>query len=253
MLFTAGHGRAWRWRRSCGSSTSIACERWTKPFVIYGVNPIVAFVGSAVMARCIYSIFKVNYARRSGSRCRRWIYRTLVRLVARRRSTRRSRSPSPSCCSGTDRARTCCTGAESSSRCDVALCPLVEPIVESRVRPCASLVPIRHARFPTLERELPPPSSQCSSSLLARALARARHHVRRRTPCSRRRAERAGRAARRCRGRRVAQRQPLTRANEGAAQAHRATPARGRVAAPAASTAWTSPRGAAGLASDLAA
>jgi len=34
---------------------------WTKPFVIYGMNPMVAFVGSGVMARCIYSIFKVNY------------------------------------------------------------------------------------------------------------------------------------------------------------------------------------------------
>ncbi len=36
-------------------------KRWTKPFVIYGMNPMVAFVGSAVMARCIYSIFTVNY------------------------------------------------------------------------------------------------------------------------------------------------------------------------------------------------
>lgn len=34
---------------------------WTRPFVIYGVNPMVAFVGSAVMARLIYSILKVNY------------------------------------------------------------------------------------------------------------------------------------------------------------------------------------------------
>ena len=34
---------------------------WTKPFVIYGMNPIVAFVGSGVLARLIYSIFKVNY------------------------------------------------------------------------------------------------------------------------------------------------------------------------------------------------
>jgi predicted acyltransferase len=34
---------------------------WTKPFVIYGMNPIIAFVGSGVMARLIYSIFKVNY------------------------------------------------------------------------------------------------------------------------------------------------------------------------------------------------
>jgi predicted acyltransferase len=36
-------------------------RRGTKLFVVYGVNPIVAFVGSAVMARCIYSIFKVTY------------------------------------------------------------------------------------------------------------------------------------------------------------------------------------------------
>jgi predicted acyltransferase len=36
-------------------------KSWTKPFVIYGMNPMVAFVGSGVMARCIYSIFTVNY------------------------------------------------------------------------------------------------------------------------------------------------------------------------------------------------
>jgi predicted acyltransferase len=34
---------------------------WTKFFVVYGMNPMVAFVGSGIMARCIYSIFKVNY------------------------------------------------------------------------------------------------------------------------------------------------------------------------------------------------
>jgi predicted acyltransferase len=34
---------------------------WSKPFVVYGMNPMVAFVGSGVMARCIYSIFTVNY------------------------------------------------------------------------------------------------------------------------------------------------------------------------------------------------
>ena len=33
---------------------------WVKPFVIYGMNPMVAFVGSAVMARLIYSIIKVE-------------------------------------------------------------------------------------------------------------------------------------------------------------------------------------------------
>jgi predicted acyltransferase len=35
---------------------------WTKPFVIYGMNPIVAFVGSGVLARCIYTLWKVDYA-----------------------------------------------------------------------------------------------------------------------------------------------------------------------------------------------
>jgi predicted acyltransferase len=36
-------------------------RRWTKPFVIYGVNPMIAFVGSGLMARMIYSILKVQY------------------------------------------------------------------------------------------------------------------------------------------------------------------------------------------------
>jgi len=34
---------------------------WTKPFVIYGVNPMIAFLGSGLMARLIYSIIKVPY------------------------------------------------------------------------------------------------------------------------------------------------------------------------------------------------
>lgn len=34
---------------------------WAKPFVIYGVNPLVAFVGSGIMARCIDSLIKVHY------------------------------------------------------------------------------------------------------------------------------------------------------------------------------------------------
>ena len=34
---------------------------WTKPFVVYGVNPILAFVGSGVMARLIYTLWHVNY------------------------------------------------------------------------------------------------------------------------------------------------------------------------------------------------
>ena len=34
---------------------------WIKPFVIYGMNPIVAFVGSGVLARIIYTLWKVPY------------------------------------------------------------------------------------------------------------------------------------------------------------------------------------------------
>jgi predicted acyltransferase len=49
---------------------------WTKPAVVYGLNPTIAFVGSAVMARCIYSIFKVTV---DGQRVslQAGIYRTL--------------------------------------------------------------------------------------------------------------------------------------------------------------------------------
>jgi predicted acyltransferase len=38
---------------------------WTKPLVVFGVNPIVAFVGSGVMARLIYTLWHVNYHGRS--------------------------------------------------------------------------------------------------------------------------------------------------------------------------------------------
>lgn len=34
---------------------------WTKFFVVYGTNPLIAFAGSGVLARCIYTLFKVNY------------------------------------------------------------------------------------------------------------------------------------------------------------------------------------------------
>jgi predicted acyltransferase len=32
---------------------------WTRPFVIFGVNPFVAFIGSGVLARLIYSVITV--------------------------------------------------------------------------------------------------------------------------------------------------------------------------------------------------
>ncbi len=40
---------------------------WTKPFVIFGVNPIVAFAGSGVMARLIYTLWKIDYQGKSQS------------------------------------------------------------------------------------------------------------------------------------------------------------------------------------------
>src|SRR5438045_3692582 len=39
----------------------VGIKWWTKPWVIYGMNPIVAFVGSGVLARCIYTLWKVDY------------------------------------------------------------------------------------------------------------------------------------------------------------------------------------------------
>jgi len=40
---------------------------WTRPFVIYGMNPILAYVGSQFMARMIYSILMVQYHGKSVS------------------------------------------------------------------------------------------------------------------------------------------------------------------------------------------
>ena len=33
---------------------------WTRPFVVFGVNPMLAFIGSGIMARMIYSILRVQ-------------------------------------------------------------------------------------------------------------------------------------------------------------------------------------------------
>jgi predicted acyltransferase len=48
---------------------------WTRPFVIFGTNPIVAFVGSGLMARMIYSILKVETAD-GRIALQAWVYRT---------------------------------------------------------------------------------------------------------------------------------------------------------------------------------
>jgi predicted acyltransferase len=52
-------------------------QRWTKFFVIYGMNPIVAFVGSGILARLLYSILKVDHHGQRVSVVEA-IYRTLV-------------------------------------------------------------------------------------------------------------------------------------------------------------------------------
>ena len=49
---------------------------WTKPFVVYGTNPIVAFVGSGMMARLIYSMLKVESGGQPVS-LQAWLYQTL--------------------------------------------------------------------------------------------------------------------------------------------------------------------------------
>lgn len=66
VLFTAG--------MACVSIATImwivdvhGWKRWTQFFVIYGTNPLVAFVGSGILARLIYSVFSVEYGGRRTS------------------------------------------------------------------------------------------------------------------------------------------------------------------------------------------
>jgi predicted acyltransferase len=51
---------------------------WTKPWVVFGVNPIVAFVGSGVMARLIYTLWKVDFGGKPVA-IEQVIYRTAFR------------------------------------------------------------------------------------------------------------------------------------------------------------------------------
>ena len=50
---------------------------WTKPFVIYGVNPMIAFVGSGMMARLIYSLWRVPNGEGGFMSVQSWVYRNL--------------------------------------------------------------------------------------------------------------------------------------------------------------------------------
>jgi predicted acyltransferase len=49
---------------------------WTKFFVVYGLNPIIAFCGSGILARCIYSIFKVQGPDGKRMALQAWIHQT---------------------------------------------------------------------------------------------------------------------------------------------------------------------------------
>ena len=60
VLFTAGMGAMTL--ATCMWVIEVLNVRWwAKPFLIFGMNPIVAFVGSGVMARCIYTVFTASY------------------------------------------------------------------------------------------------------------------------------------------------------------------------------------------------
>lgn len=60
VLFTAGMGAA-----ALGTCIwlidVLALRRWTTPLVVFGVNPLLAFIGSGMMARLIYSVIQVPF------------------------------------------------------------------------------------------------------------------------------------------------------------------------------------------------
>ena len=73
VLFTAGMGAA-----TLATCMWIIDQHrvtwWTKPFVIYGMNPIVAFWGSGAMARLIYSVIKVPCGEEAKIALQRCVY-----------------------------------------------------------------------------------------------------------------------------------------------------------------------------------
>ena len=81
VLFTAGMGAV-----TLATCMWIIDEHrvtgWTKPFVIYGMNPIVAFVGSGIMARLIYSDLQGG-VQRAADRAAGVDVSDVLRLVAR--------------------------------------------------------------------------------------------------------------------------------------------------------------------------
>ncbi len=74
-LFTAGAGElvlgACIWLIDVKKSRG-----WTAPFVVYGVNPILAYVGAGLMARLIYSVIRVPLRGETVS-LQKWMFETL--------------------------------------------------------------------------------------------------------------------------------------------------------------------------------
>ncbi|MGH7712610.1 MAG: DUF5009 domain-containing protein, partial [Gemmatimonadaceae bacterium] len=60
VLFTAGMATA-ALATCIWLTDALALRRWTKPFEVFGVNPLLAFIGSGMMARLIYSVIQVPY------------------------------------------------------------------------------------------------------------------------------------------------------------------------------------------------
>src|SRR5262249_7201764 len=52
-------------------------RRWARPLVIFGVNPLLAFVGSGMMARLIYGLLRVHAADGSNPSVQSIVYRRL--------------------------------------------------------------------------------------------------------------------------------------------------------------------------------
>ena len=69
VVFTAGMG-AVTLATCMWLIDGLGLRRWTFPFVVYGTNPMLAFLGSGLMARCISSLWTWDVGTERGSRRR---------------------------------------------------------------------------------------------------------------------------------------------------------------------------------------
>ena len=52
-------------------------RRWTQPFVVYGINPMLAFLGSGLMARCLASIWTWDAGNGTRTSAQRFVFNTV--------------------------------------------------------------------------------------------------------------------------------------------------------------------------------